>query len=159
MDLALSLVEQDYGRDLALAVARRLVLFLQRPGGQSQFSAQLSGQLSERAPLRELQAFVLENPQADLSVESLAERAAMSPRNFARVFAREVGTTPARWVERARIEAARRHLEESDTSIDEVALRCGFGTAETMRRAFVRNLRVKPTDYRGRFRTEPPHAD
>ena len=108
MDLALSLVEQDHGRDLALAVARRLVLFLQRPGGQSQFSAQLAGQLSERAPLRDLQAFVLENPQADLSVESLAERAAMSPRNFARVFARDVGTTPARWVERARIEAARR---------------------------------------------------
>jgi len=158
MDLALALVEEDHGRDVALAVARRLVLFLQRPGGQSQFSAQLASQLSEREPLRDLQAWVLENPSADLSVDVLARRVAMSPRNFARVFAREVGTTPGRWVERARVEAARRHLEQSDARVAEVAARCGFGTAETMRRAFVRGLRVSPNDYRHRFRTERPDA-
>lgn len=153
MDLALALVEEDLGRELALAVARRLVIFLKRPGGQSQFSAQLEGQLSERTPLRELQTYALENPAADLTVEALASRTGMSPRNFARVFARDIGTTPARWVERARVESARRRLEESDACVDEVAARCGFGTAETMRRAFVRNLRVNPTDYRGRFRS------
>jgi transcriptional regulator GlxA family with amidase domain len=152
MDLALALVEEDLGRDVALAIARRLVIFLQRPGGQSQFSAQLAGQLAERRPLRELQAWVVENPGADLSVERLAERIAMSPRNFARVFAREVGATPARWVEQVRIEAARRRLEESDAGVDEIAARCGFGSTETMRRAFLRAIRVSPADYRSRFR-------
>lgn len=160
MDLALALVEEDHGRDLALAVARRLVIFLQRPGGQSQFSAQLAGQLSERVPIRDLQAWILENPAADSSVEALSARVAMSPRNFARVFAREVGMTPARWVEQARVEAARRLLEESAARVEDVAARCGFGTAETMRRAFVRGLHVSPSDYRQRFRAEhhPPTA-
>lgn len=153
MDLALALVEEDVGREVALAVARQMVLFLKRPGGQSQFSAQLASPLASRPPLRDLQGWIHEHPDADLSVEALARRTAMSPRHFARVFAREFGVTPARYVERARVEAARRLLEASDGSLDEVADACGFGSAETLRRAFQRQLRVSPSSYR---RTFPP---
>lgn len=153
MDLALALVEEDLGRDLALSVARWLVLFLKRPGGQSQFSAQLATQAAAREPIRDLQWWILDHLDEDLSVEALAARAGMSPRNFARVFAREVRATPARYVERARVDAARRRLEESSAGIDEIAEACGFGSAETMRRAFLRSLRVPPGDYRSRFRT------
>ena len=156
MDLALGLVEEDHGRDVALLVARWIVLFLKRPGGQSQFSVQLASQVAEREPLRDLQAWVLEHLDEDLSVERLSKRAAMSPRNFARVFAREVGMTPARFVENARVEAARRKLEESHASVEQVAAACGFGTAETMRRAFLRNVRVAPAHYRSRFQTSAP---
>lgn len=155
MDLALALVEEDLGREIALTVARRLVLFLQRPGGQSQFSAQLAGQMAEREPLRELQAWIAEHPQADLSVEALARRAGMSPRHFARVFAREVGVTPARFVEEIRVEAARRRLEEAGDGLDAVAAATGFGTAETLRRAFLRVLGVGPAAYRSRFQSAP----
>ncbi len=152
MDLALALVEEDFGRELALEVARKLVMFLKRPGGQSQFSAQLSAQLAERDGLRETQRYIVEHPEADLGVEALAVRSAMSPRNFARVFRDEVGCTPARFVERTRVEAARRRLEESRRGIEEIASDCGFGSAETMRRAFLRNLKVGPAEYRERFR-------
>jgi transcriptional regulator GlxA family with amidase domain len=158
MDMALALVEEDCGREVALQVARRLVLFLKRPGGQSQFSTQLSQQLAERAPLRELQAWIAANPEADLSVEALARRVAMSSRNFARVFARETGVTPARYVERARVEVARRRLEESQAGVEAVAVECGFGSLETLRRAFLRNLNVTPQDYRVRFRATPQRA-
>lgn len=151
MDLALALVEEDCGRDLALAVARHLVLFLKRPGGQSQFSARLASQLAEREPLQDVQAWIVEHPADDLRVEALAARAGMSPRNFARVFARELDTTPARFVERARVESARRLLEETSHGVDEVAADCGFGSAETMRRAFLRSVRVSPAAYRSRF--------
>jgi transcriptional regulator GlxA family with amidase domain len=152
MDLALALVEEDHGREVALAVARWLVLFLKRPGGQSQFSAQLSAQLASRQPLKELQAWIVENVHADLSVSALAARAGMSPRNFARVFTREIGVTPARFVETARVEAARRQLEEDGgRGVDGIAAACGFGSAETLRRAFLRRLRVSPADYRSRF--------
>jgi transcriptional regulator GlxA family with amidase domain len=153
MDLALALVEEDLGRETALAVARRLVLFLARPGGQSQFSAQLAGQLAEREPLRELQTWIAEHPRADLSVAALARRVAMSPRNFARVFAREVGATPAEFVERARVECARRALEDGADGLETVAEAAGFGSAETLRRAFLRNLGVGPAAYRSRFRS------
>lgn len=153
MDLALALVEGDLGRDVALAVARRLVLFLKRPGGQAQFSAQLSGQIAGREPLRELQAWIVEHPDADLSIESLARRVAMSPRNFARVFTRQVGRTPARFVEDTRVEAARRRLEESDDALDQIATQTGFGSTETLRRAFLRTLHVNPAAYRTRFRS------
>jgi transcriptional regulator GlxA family with amidase domain len=153
MDLALALVEEDYGRDLALLVARWLVLFLKRPGGQSQFSTQLASQVADREPIRDLQTWIVEHVGDDLSVEALAKRAAMSPRNFARVFTREVGMTPARFVERARVEAARRKLEDSRAGVEEIAHDCGFGAAETMRRAFLRNVRVAPADYRSRFQT------
>ena len=153
MDLALALVEEDLGRDVALAIARRLVLFLRRPGNQSQFSAQLSLQSADRDALRDVQHHIAEHLDGDLSVDALAARAAMSPRHFARCFRDETGTTPARFVEAARLEAARRRLEESDDSIDSIARACGFGTAETMRRAFVRVLHVAPTEYRRRFAT------
>ena len=152
MDLALALVEDDLGRDLALHTARQMVLFLRRPGGQSQFSAQLAVQAADRQPVRELQAWIVEHPGGDCSVAALAHRVAMSPRNFARVFLREVGMTPAHYVERVRVEAARRRLEDSSGGVDAVAADCGFGTAETMRRAFLRQLRVAPSDYRVRFR-------
>jgi transcriptional regulator GlxA family with amidase domain len=151
MDLALALVEEDLGRDVALAVARRLVMFLRRPANQSQFSAQLSAQAADRDALRDVQAFIAEHPDADLSVTALAARAAMSERNFARCFRAQLGVTPARYVERVRVEAARRRLEESDDTIDAVARSCGFGTAETLRRTFLRALRTTPSEYRRRF--------
>ena len=153
MDLALAMVEEDLGRDAALTIARWLVLFLRRPGNQAQFSTQLAAQLAERDALRDLQAWMAEHPDTDLSVPALADRAAMSPRNFARRFAAEVGVTPARYVERVRLEAARRRLEETDEPIELVAAACGFGTPETLRRAFLRTLEVAPTEYRRRFRT------
>lgn len=151
MDLALALVEEDHGRDLALTVARWLVMFLKRPGGQSQFSVQLASQQAEREPLREVQKWVLAHLDGRITVEEMAARAGMSPRNFARAFAREAGVTPARFVERARVEAARRRLEDSRAGVDEIAGACGFGSSETMRRAFLRNVRVAPADYRSRF--------
>jgi transcriptional regulator GlxA family with amidase domain len=154
MDLALALVEADHGRDVALSIARRFVLFLRRPGSQAQFSAQLAAQVPERDALKQVQAYVAEHPGADLSVEALAQRAGMSVRNFARSFRAEVGATPARYVEAARVEAARRLLEETGDGVDNVAHRCGFGTAETMRRTFVRTLHVPPAEYRRRFATK-----
>jgi transcriptional regulator GlxA family with amidase domain len=156
MDLSLALVEEDHGRELALAAARWLVLFLKRPGGQSQFSAQLASQLASREPIQALQAWIVENVRADLSVAALARRAGMSPRNFARVFTREVGATPAAFVEAARVEAARRRLEQEGwRGVETIAAECGFGSAETMRRAFLRRVRVSPTDYRSRFQAAP----
>jgi len=131
-------------------------MFLKRPGGQAQFSAQLSVQLAEHEPLRDLQSHILEHPDDDLSVERLARRLAMSPRNFARVFTREVGMTPARFVTAARIETARRMLEESSEPLEVVCAKSGLGTAESMRRAFVRAVGVPPGRYRERFNR--PHA-
>ena len=151
MDLALALVEQDHGGELALAVARQLVVFAQRPGGQSQFSAQLAVRRAEREPLRQTVAFVAEHPEADLSVPALARRAAMSVRTFARAFRHEVGTTPAVFVQRSRVEAARRLLEATDRTVEDVARACGFGTVETMHRAFQRTLRTTPGQYRRHF--------
>ena len=128
------------------------MLFLKRPGGQSQFSAQLASQLAERDPLRELQAWIVEHPGEDLSVPALAERAHMSERNFARAFRREVGMTPGAYVEAVRVDRARMLLEASELPVEGVAQECGFGTVETMRRAFARRVHVSPSDYRGRFR-------
>jgi transcriptional regulator GlxA family with amidase domain len=155
MDLALALVEEDLGREVAVEVARWLVLFLQRPGGQSQFSAHLSAQLAERRPLRELQGWIADNLGGDLRVEALAERAHMSARNFARAFRRETGLTPAAYVEELRVERARQCLEDGSDSIDQISERCGFGTPETMRRAFARRVGVPPAEYRARFHRTP----
>jgi transcriptional regulator GlxA family with amidase domain len=152
MDLALALLEEDAGNDAALAVARQLVMFVRRPGGQAQFSAQLSTRVADREPLREVQAWITENAQADLSVEALAERAHMSPRNFARAFKREIGTTPAAYVERARVERAQQLLQDPGATLQHVAMRCGFGSEDRMRRAFQRRLGVGPASYRDRFR-------
>ena len=152
MDLALALVEEDHGSRLALQVARNLVLYLRRPGGQSQFSAALSLQLTDRKPLRELEAWVLDNLQKPLSVPLLAQRVAMSPRNFARVFTKEMKTTPAKFVERLRVEAARRRLEESHNSMEMIADECGFGNVNSMRNVFQRTLKIAPGQYRRHFR-------
>ena len=154
MDLALALVEEDLGPEVAREVAQQLVVFLRRPGGQSQFSAQLAAPAAEREPLREVQAYIASNVSADLSVAALAERAAMSPRNFARAFRRETGMTPAAYVESVRVEQARIALEGSDASVETVARHCGFGTVETMRRAFHRRLGVGPAAYRSRFKPQ-----
>ena len=163
IDLALALLEDDLGRATALTVARHLVVFLRRPGSQAQFSAQLSAQIADRAPLRDIQSWIAEHPGADLSVETLAQRASLSPRQFARAFATEVGMPPGRYVDRARLEAARRHLEDTAADVGETARACGYGTPEAMRRAFVRALGVSPAEYRRRFRpathTEEHHAD
>jgi transcriptional regulator GlxA family with amidase domain len=152
MDLALALVEEDHGSRLALQVARNLVLYLRRPGGQSQFSAALSLQLTDRKPLRELEAWVLDNLHKPLTVPLLAERIAMSPRNFARVFTKEMKTTPAKFVERLRVEAARRRLEESQNSMETIASECGFGNINSMRNVFQRALKIPPGHYRRHFR-------
>jgi transcriptional regulator GlxA family with amidase domain len=151
MDLALALVEEDLDREAALTIARHLVLFLRRPGNQSQFSATLAAQQPEREPLRDVQRYVLEHVAEDLSVQELAARAHMSPRNFARAFAAETGITPGRYVERVRLEAARRSLEDTSQPIATVATACGFGTSETMRRTFLRALSVAPAEYRRRY--------
>jgi transcriptional regulator GlxA family with amidase domain len=151
MDLSLALVEDDLDREAALTIARHLVLFLRRPGNQSQFSATLAAQQPKREPLREVQRLVLEDVAGEHSVEAMATRAHMSPRHFARAFRAETGLTPARYVERVRLEAARRRLEDGAEPIAVVATRCGFGTAETMRRAFLRTLEVGPAEYRRRF--------
>ena len=152
MDLALALVEEDHGSPLALQVARNLVLYLRRPGGQSQFSAALSLQATDRKPLRELESWVLDNLNKPLTVPVLAQRVAMSPRNFARVFATEMKTTPAKFVERLRVEAARRRLEESHNSMETIASECGFGNVNAMRNVFQRTLKIPPGQYRRHFR-------
>lgn len=151
MDMSLALVEEDVGSAVALQVARELVLYLRRPGGQSQFSAALSLQACEKRPLRELGAWVLENLTGDISVEALSEHVAMSPRNFARVIRKEMNTTPAKFVETLRLDAARRRLQESRASLEEVATTCGFRNCDAMRTTFKRVLQVTPGEYRRRF--------
>lgn len=155
IDLALALVEEELGRDEALAIARGLVVFLRRPGNQAQFSAQLAAQIAQREPLRDVQQWIADNPAADLSVEALASRASLSPRQFARAFTAEVGMTPGRYVDRVRLETARRHLEDTAGGVEETARACGYGTPEAMRRAFLRALGTGPAEYRNRFATHP----
>ena len=153
IDLGLSLVEEDLGRDVALYVARRLVVFLKRPGDQSQFSVHLAAQAVDRSRLYNVQQYVLNHPAADLSVGALAKIAAMSARNFTRVFSQEVGISPSAYVELTRIDVARFLLEGSRLSISSIAIKSGFRTASAMRRAFLAHLGVTPSDYRDRFRT------
>ncbi|XYD11914.1 GlxA family transcriptional regulator (plasmid) [Methylobacterium sp. NMS12] len=153
MDLALAIVEADHGHALALAVARELVMFLRRPGGQKQFSTTLSAQTGLSVRLADLVAWMTENLHRPLSVDDLAARVALSPRQFARAFRSETGITPARMLENMRVEAARRILETDRTGVSDVAARCGFQADETMRRAFLRQLGVPPGSYRNRFNT------
>lgn len=151
IDLTLALLEDDWGRDLALHVARFLVVFLKRPGGQSQFSSYLSSEASRRPDLRELQGWIIDHLNQELQVEALAERMAMSPRNFARLFLTETGMTPAKFVEMTRIDRARNFLETSEYSVEFIAEKTGFKDTERMRRAFLRQLGVNPQNYRQRF--------
>lgn len=153
MDLALALAEEDHGAEVALQTARMLVVYARRPGGQSQFSVQLERGSAEDAPLRELQAWIAEHPDEDLSVGALAGRLHLSERQCSRVFSRELGTTPADYVERVRIEQARGLLETDGGSLESVASRCGFRSAEVMRRAFHRRVGASPREYRERFRS------
>jgi len=159
IDLALALVEEHLGRDAALEIARHLVVFLRRPGNQAQFSAQLAAQLANREPLRDVQRWISDHPAADLSVETLASRARLSPRQFARAFAAEVGMPPGRYVDRVRLELARHRMEDTADGVEQTARFCGYGTPEAMRRAFIRALGVSPDEYRRRFRPAPatPH--
>jgi transcriptional regulator GlxA family with amidase domain len=151
MDLALALVQEDLGQKMAIAVAREMVLYLKRPGGQSQFSAALALQAADTEAFAELQSWVSEHLTHDLTVEILAERCRMSARNFSRKFLAEIGSTPGRFVERVRVEAVRRRLEESSDGLERIAVDCGFGSADALRRTFVRVLRVSPREYRARF--------
>jgi transcriptional regulator GlxA family with amidase domain len=152
MDLMLALVEDDHGHELALAVARELVLFLRRPGDQKQFSAVLAAQSRGSSRLGSVMDWMAENLHRPLSVEALADHACLSPRQFARVFREEAGVTPARFLEQLRVEAARRRLESGRGGLAAVVASCGFGTEETMRRAFLRQIGASPGDYRDRFR-------
>lgn len=151
IDLALSLVEDDHGTEVAQTVARWLVLYLRRPGGQTQFAAPVWMPRAKRAPIREVQEAIEAEPGGSHNIDELARRAAMSPRHFTRVFTDEVGEAPGQYVERIRTEAARRQLEESDDTVVAIAARCGFGTAETMRRNFIRRIGVSPDQYRKAF--------
>jgi transcriptional regulator GlxA family with amidase domain len=151
IDLALSLVEDDHGTEAAQTVARYLVMYLRRPGGQTQFAAPVWMPRARRTPIRDAQDAIESEPAAIHSVSALAERAAMSPRHFTRVFTDEVGEAPGAYVERIRTEAARRQLEETDDTVTAIAARCGFGSAETLRRNFVRRLGVSPDQYRKTF--------
>ncbi len=153
IDLALAMVEEDHGAQLALEISRWLVVYLRRPGGQSQFSAPLAAQVAERDGIRKLLLWMSENVQSDLSVAALAQRASMSERTFARVFNAETRFTPAAYVERLRVDAARRSLESSKKSVKQIARLCGFGTVETMHRAFRRSVGSTPLEYRARFAT------
>jgi len=152
IDLAVTLVEEDLGSEAALEVARTLVMFLHRPGGQSQFSAALHQPTAEHPGIRKVQADVVESPAKDHRVPALARRAGMSMRHFVRVFTQETGEPPARYVQRLRVERARQLLEREGLSVEQVADACGFGSTETMRRRFVHVVGVSPSDYRARFR-------
>ena len=147
IDLALALVEEDHGRERARTIAQDLVLFLRRAGGQSQFSGLLSAQASSRQPIEDLQSWALDHLREELSVETLAARCGMSPRHFARVFSKEKRVTPARFIEQLRVSAARVLLEDSAWSMKEVAMKTGFGSADSMRRSFVRVLGMSPKFY------------
>lgn len=151
MDLALALIEEDLGADVALSVARAMVMYVRRPGDQSQYSAPLRLQAAETPSLRALVAWAAEHPASDLSVSALARRAGRSPRHLTRIFRKELGVAPGEAIDQLRLEAARRALQQSASSLEEVAARCGFGSAEVLRRAFLRTLHVTPSAYRARF--------
>jgi transcriptional regulator GlxA family with amidase domain len=154
MDLALALVEEDLGASMALKVAREMVMCLRRAGGQSQYSAALALQASDRKQIAETRSWAIDHLDQDLTVAALATTAGMSPRNFARAFVKDTGTTPARFVERLRVEAARRRLEESQDKLDKIAHDCGFGSIQSLRRSFQRVLQIHPNEYRHRFSDE-----
>jgi transcriptional regulator GlxA family with amidase domain len=151
IDLALALVEEDHGTEVAQTVARHLVMHLRRPGGQTQFAAPVWVTRAKREPIRAVQDAVESEPGGPHSIDELARLAAMSPRHFTRVFTDEVGEAPGAYVERVRTEAARRQLEQTDDTVVAIAARCGFGTAETMRRNFVRRVGISPDQYRKTF--------
>lgn len=151
VDLALALVEDDHGAELARRIAKWLVVFLQRPGGQSQFSMWSRTRPPADAALRSLLGEIAAGPAADLSISAMAERLSMSERHVSRLFTQQVGMSPGRYVERVRVQVAQILLETGSDGLDNIARRCGFGTTETMRRAFIREIGVPPSAYRDRF--------
>ena len=151
IDLALSFIAADHGQQAAALVARHLVVYLQRSGGQAQFSLPLAAQTAEREPLRQLLAWAIDNPASDLTVAALARRMNLSERQFARVFKSDLGITPAAHIETMRIECACRLLETTTLAVDQIASTCGFGTTETMHRAFRRRLNTTPGQHRRHF--------
>jgi transcriptional regulator GlxA family with amidase domain len=153
IDLALAVVEHDHGAEVAQVVARWLVMFLRRPGGQAQFAAPIWSERAELEPVRAAQELIEAEPGADHRVGVLASRVGMSARHFTRRFTEEVGISPGQYVAAVRTDAARRELEATGATVDLIARRCGFGTAETMRRTFTRRIGVSPDQYRRRFRT------
>lgn len=153
IDLALAMVEADHGTEVAQTVARWMVMFLHRPGGQTQFATPVWVPRATRSAVRAAQDHIDNHPADDHRLDLLADRAAMSSRHFSRVFTAQVGETPARYVERVRVEAARSELESTSTSLDLIAVNCGLGTAESLRRAFQRRVGVAPDAYRRRFRS------
>ncbi|KAA6212152.1 GlxA family transcriptional regulator [Streptomyces albofaciens JCM 4342] len=155
LDLALALVAEDLGEQTALAVARQLVMYLKRQGGQSQFSVPLSRPAAERRDIDELRLWIADHLDEDLSAPALAARMCLSERHFARVFKQETGSSPGAYVEAARVEMARRLLETTDCPLDQVAATAGLGSAETLHRAFRRQLATTPAAYRRRFRAHP----
>jgi transcriptional regulator GlxA family with amidase domain len=152
IDLALSLVEEDWGWEVAASVARGMLIFMRRPGGQSQFSSFIFNEAKTRKDFRELKAWIVSNPSKDLSIERLAERMAMSPRNFSRLFCQEMDITPAKFVEHVRLEAARNMMLQTDLPMESVAANCGFSNAEQMRRSFQRILKTTPQEHRSYFK-------
>lgn len=152
IDLSLALLEEDHGHKAALAVARQLVMFLVRPGGQSQYSHMLSHQAATSEPIRELQVYMLENLRANLSVDALAERLAISPRHFTRVCLRETGMNPGQFVERLRVEAAQQMIDSTAMGLKEIADACGFGSSDSMRRVFQRVIGITAGEYIKRFK-------
>ena len=157
IDLSLALVERDHSTDIAQTVARWLVMYLRRPGGQSQFASPTWIRQASPGPIRQAQEHIITDPAADHRVAALAMRAAMSERHFVRRFSTEVGMPPAKFVSHVRVDAARHELERSNDTVAVIARRCGFGTAETLRRSLHRHLGVSPEGYRQRFSHQPPH--
>lgn len=151
MDLAIALVEEDYGTEFARRVAQGLVMFLRRPGNQAQFSVQVGSEIPEPGLTNEFQTYIFEHLGDDLRVETLAKQFGMSPRNFTRVFKNKVGMAPGLFIEQCRLERARQYVEESDAPLSEVSTLCGYATPDGLRLAFERNLGVTPSAYRGRF--------
>jgi transcriptional regulator GlxA family with amidase domain len=153
LDLAFSLIEEDHGRALALWAARRLVVFLKRPGGQSQFSAALIAQTAATGPIDTIRLHILENPRTELSLAALAAIAKTSPRQLSRLFQAELGVTPSDYVESVRLDMARGLLQDSTSPIKVIAYAAGFGSVATLRRAFQRRIGITPLEYRRRFQT------
>jgi transcriptional regulator GlxA family with amidase domain len=153
MDLALALIEEDLGKAPALEIARQMVLYLKRPGSQSQYSPVLIHQHTDYRPIQEICNWIQEHLQESITVEALAEKVSMSPRNFARIFVRETGITPAKYIDKLRIETACRYLVDTHLSLKEIAVRCGLGSIDNMRKVFSKYINISPADYRKNFRT------
>lgn len=153
IDLSLALIEEDFGRKMALDVAKYLIVYLRRAGGQSQFSPLLELQAGSDSPVGEVQSYIIANLEADHTLETIAEKMQMSTRHLSRIFKQECGVTLMNFVNDARIDAARRYLESTDVGLAEIAVRCGLSNAATLRRIFAKRLGISPLDYRQRFRS------